>query len=245
MTFKTVASSAFGIVLVALLASCASLPSALQLGKATRTQHSERAAWQASYAELAKGGGRVYRLDPQRSAVRIYVFRAGAAAKLGHNHVIAAPKFTGLVYLPPTGAASARFDLEFRLDELEIDNLAFRADLGKAFASKPTPDAVAGTREHMLSDDNMQASRFPFVRIHSLQITGEVPKLAAEVQVEMHGEKRAMRVPLDVDGLPDRLEVSGALVLRQTDFGVRPYSALGGLLAVQDAVVIEFKLVGA
>jgi hypothetical protein len=45
--------------------------------------------------------------------------------------------------------------------------------------------------------------------------------------------------------LPDRLLVSGSFVLRQTDFGVQPLSLLGGLLSVQDAVVIEFKLAGA
>jgi polyisoprenoid-binding protein YceI len=53
-----------------------------------------------------------------------------------------------------------------------------------------------------------------------------------------------MWVPLSVEGLPDRLSVTGSLVLRQTDFGVQPYSVLGGMLAVQDEVIIEFKLLG-
>jgi hypothetical protein len=33
-------------------------------------------------------------------------------------------------------------------------------------------------------------------------------------------------------------------VLRQTDFDAQPYSLLGGLLSVQDEVVLDFKLVG-
>ena len=50
---------------------------------------------------------------------------------------------------------------------------------------------------------------------------------------------------LDVQGLPDRLVVAGAFVLRQSDFGIKPFSVLGGLLAVEDELVVEFRLIGA
>ena len=96
----------------------------------------------------------------------------------------------------------------------------------------------------MLGSDSLDANRFPFVRIHSLEITGEAPKFAARVQAELHGQSREMWIPLDVSGLPGQLEVSGSFIMRQSDFGARPYSVLGGLIAVQDEVVIEFKLVG-
>lgn len=244
MIFNRTAIFVLAVLVAAALAGCAALPTSLQMGATEAARESNHAALMSTYSELAKTGGRVFNLDSRRSAVRIYVFRAGPAAKVGHNHVIAAPKFSGFAYLPPGGTAEARFDLEFRLDELEIDNLAYRAQLGKAFASIPMPEAIAGTREHMLGEENMQADRFPFVRVHSLRVAGESPKLAVDVQVEMHGKKREIRVPLDVEGLPDSLAVSGAFTLRQTDFGVQPYSALGGLIAVADEVVIEFKLVG-
>jgi polyisoprenoid-binding protein YceI len=199
---------------------------------------------EATYADLAASGGRLYRLDPQASAIRIHVFRAGRAAKLGHNHVLSAPRFTGLFHLPPAGPGGARFDLEFRLDALALDAPEHRAALGTAFAAPLSPEAIASTREHMLGKDNLQAEQYPMVRIRSLQITGEAPKFAARIEVEMHGRRQQQWVPLNVEGLPDRLVVTGALVLRQTDFGVQPYSVLGGMIAIQDEVIIEFKLVG-
>lgn len=199
---------------------------------------------QASYAELAKSGGKLFALDPKSSSIRIYAFRGGRAARLGHNHVLSAPQFTGYFHLPDDGVTNAHFDLEFRLDQLEIDNAAYRASLGPAFASAVSPEAIAGTREHMLGADGLQAEQFPFVRIHSLEISGESPKFAAKVQVEMHGQTREMWLPLDVEGLPDRLSVSGAFVMRLTDFGTRPYSVMNGLLAVKDEVVVEFQLQG-
>ena len=162
---------------------------------------------------------------------------------MGHNHVFSAPQFTGFFYLPSNEVNNARFDLEFRLDELELDNPAIRSAAGKGFASKLSSVAINSTREHMLGEDNLQANRYPFVRIHSLHISGEAPKFAAKIQVTLHGQSRELWVPLHVEGLPDRLSVTGAFVLRQTDFGVQPYSVLGGQLAVQDEVVIEFQLV--
>ena len=67
-------------------------------------------------------------------------------------------------------------------------------------------------------------------------------RFAARIEVELHGQKREMWVPLTVTGLPDSLQVTGGFVLRQTDFGAKPYYVLGGLIAVRDEVVIEFKL---
>jgi polyisoprenoid-binding protein YceI len=96
----------------------------------------------------------------------------------------------------------------------------------------------------MLGENNLQADRFPFVRIHSVQIAGEIPKIAAKVQIELHGQQREMWLPLSIAGLPGQLSASGSLVLRQSDFGIQPYSVLGGFLAVQDELVIEFSLVG-
>lgn len=197
-----------------------------------------------TYADLARAGGRVYALDPGASTVRIYAFRAGAAAKLGHNHVLSAPQFEGFVSLPGPGVAGARFDLQFRLDELEIDRPEQRVSLGAAFATPISPEAIAQTRAHLLGDDGLQAARFPLVRVHALQVSGEAPRCAAHVEIELHGQKREAWLPLVVEGLPDKLAVSGSFVLRQTDFGVKPYAVLGGALAVQDEVVIEFRLIG-
>jgi hypothetical protein len=202
------------------------------------------AAQYAQYAQLPAAEGRVLRLRPEASQIRIHAFRAGRYAHLGHNHVLSAPAFEGFVYWPDKGLEAARFDLVFRLDELVFDLPEHRASLGPAFASPISEAAIAATRAHMLGPDNLQAERFPLVRLHSLEITGEAPKFATRLAVELHGQTRELRVPLTVTGLPQQLSASGALVLRQSDFGVRPYSVMGGLLAVQDDLVLEFTLVG-
>jgi hypothetical protein len=247
MNRTRIAVAALGVAAMTVSISCSNVPSRAQPSSDSTTPAQAQAdaeSLQATYARLGASGGKVYNLEPAASSVRIYVFRDGRAARLGHNHVLSAPRFTGFLMMPAGGAAEARFDLEFRLDELEIDNPAYRANLGPAFASVLTPEAIAGTREHMLGESNMQAARFPLVAIHCLRISGESPHYAAQVAVQMHGVTREQWIPLTVTGLPERVAVSGAFVLRQTDFGIHPYSVAGGLLAVKDEVIVDFSLTG-
>lgn len=197
-----------------------------------------------TYADLRALGGRVFTLRPQASSLRMLAFRAGKAAKFGHNHVLSAPEFTGFFHLATEGAAASRFDLAFRLDALVLDVPEHRAALGPAFASTISDEDRASTRTNMLGDNNFQAARFPELRIQSLQIVGESPKFATRIAVELHGQTREMWVPLTVTGLPEQLAVQGALVLRQSDFGIKPFSVFGGILAVHDEIVVEFTLAG-
>lgn len=244
MIIRKITIALLGLATTVALLSCTSVLPVKQTDIAPVTGSSNHDDLKAIYSRLGETGGKVFTLNPKTSAVRIYAFRAGSAAKMGHNHVLSAPQFTGFAYVPSSGLSGSRFDLEFILEQLEIDNPEYRSGLGSTFSSTPTSEAIKSTKEHMLGEENFQADRFPFVHIRSLAIAGEAPKLAAKVEIELHGQRREMWIPLNVEGLPDQLSVTGSFILRQTDFGVQPYSALGGLLTVQDEMVIEFKLVG-
>jgi hypothetical protein len=226
------------------LVSCAATSNLSIPEPLSTAQGEDKADLSFIYSSLGNAGGKVISLDPQSSVIRIYAFRGGRAAKLAHNHILTAPKFTGFLYLPPGGTSGARFDLEFRLDQLEIDDPVLRSTLGSAFATKLSTADIEGSRKHMLGEENLQSDRFPFVRIHSLEIAGDGIKFAAKVEIEMHGQKREIWIPLSVEGLPEKISVTGSFVLRQTDFGARPYTVLNGLIAVQDEVVVDFKLIG-
>lgn len=198
------------------------------------------------YAELARSGGVVHVLDPQHSKVRLYVFRAGAAGqKAGHNHVFAAPAFEGKVYVPEGAPGGVRFDVRVRLDDLQVDDPAWRAETGDSFAGERSAEDIAGTLRNMKGPKGLDAAQSADVRLTSVKVEGDWPVLVVEVAVTLHGETRSQSVMLDVKRAPDRIEASGTLVLRQTDFGIEPFAVLGGLLAVQDVVAIRFHLVGA
>jgi hypothetical protein len=201
-------------------------------------------ALESSYNTLRKEAGVLYRLEPSHSELRIHAFRAGSARQFGHNHVLSATRFAGYAFLARPGAQGTRFELALRLDEMDLGLAEQRSALGESFATQLSPEQVQGTREHMLGPYGLQAEQFPWVRIASLQIQGDAPKYAAQLEVELHGQRRVLWVPLTVQTTPSMLQVQGAVVLQQTDFGIKPYTVLGGLLAVQDTVVVEFTLRG-
>lgn len=161
--------------------------------------------------------------------LRILVFRAGAAARLGHNHVLRAGDLR--VEWPAAGPV-----LRFRLEALDIDPPTLRARLGAAFESALDDEARAGTRGNLLKA--LDAAAHPEVVVRTLQQLGEGGRRAVEAEITLHGVTRRQWLVVEVEGRRAR----GQAVVRQSDFGIQPFTVLGGLLAVQDALVVEFEL---
>ncbi|WP_394511207.1 YceI family protein [Roseateles sp. DXS20W] len=163
------------------------------------------------------------------SALRVLVYRGGTAARLGHNHVLQAADLR--VDWPAAGPV-----LRFRLDALAVDPPALRARLGDAFASAVDDDARAGTRANLLKA--LDAGAHPEVVVRTLQQVGEGGRRAVEAEITLHGVSRRQWFVAEVDGPRAR----GEVVVRQSDFGIQPFTVLGGLLAVQDALLVQFEL---
>lgn len=165
------------------------------------------------------------------NALRILVFRGGTAARLaGHNHVLSAADLR--VDWPAAGPV-----LSFRLDALEVDPAPLRARLGPAFASRVDEEARAGTRANLLKA--LDVATHPEVVVRTLQQQGEGGRRAVEAEITLHGVTRRQWFVAQLDGKRAR----GEVVIRQSDFGIQPFTVLGGLLAVQDALVVQFELV--
>lgn len=197
------------------------------------------ASWEALQVQA---GEQPLGIDKQASKLRAYIFRAGAAARLGHNHVLSATDFDARAFLGETGLSSARLQMDLQLDKLLVDDPTLRAELGGAFAKPLDADAIQGTRANMLGERGLHATVYPLLRLRSVKLVGEAPRLAALVEIELHGQRRQQWLVLRVNEQERRLTVSGSLVLRQTDFGLQPFSLLGGLLAVSDEIVVEFEI---
>jgi hypothetical protein len=191
------------------------------------------------YREARARGEPVWRLDPQRSLVVIRVYRGGPLARFGHDHVIAARELHGYV-LVPRARGAARADLYVALDTLSVDEPALRAAAG--LDTTPTAEDIAGTRRNML-DRTLAASRHPFVVVQLTAADDAAPPSAAvDAAIALHGTTRTLRVPVALAHDGDTLRASGELALRQSDFGIAPFSVFGGALRVEDQVDVRFDL---
>ena len=183
-----------------------------------------------------------YSIQPALSDVRFLVYRAGPLASFGHNHVIQATHIQGDVYLG-TDLQHSAFTLRLPVKDFKVDVPLARAVEGPDFATQPSAPAVQGTYANMLGTGELDAARFPDIRIRSVSFTGPEWEPDATVRIELHGVAREITVPIALEHCGKLLIATGAFEIRQSDFGIRPFSILGGGLQVADSVKVRFHLV--
>ena len=86
----------------------------------------------------------------KNSELRVLVYRAGALANLGHNHVMVNHGVTGAVQVGATLDASS-FTLQVPVEAFVVDEAEARREEGSDFEGDIAEEAKAGTRLHMLS----------------------------------------------------------------------------------------------
>ncbi|MGH8274717.1 MAG: YceI family protein [Gammaproteobacteria bacterium] len=197
----------------------------------------------APYAAAAARGTPVYRLDPDASQVLILVGKAGALAGLGHIHAVVVGDLHGFALA--TRQHGGRADVYFPVRALAVDPPAARSALGGDYAkTKMNPNERDGTRKHMLGTAVLDAAHYPRVELAIL-----APAVASDearaltIRIRLRGVTRVLRAPAHYRVTPGRLRADGAFTLRQTEFGIQPYSALLGALRVKNTLRIRYHLV--
>jgi polyisoprenoid-binding protein YceI len=188
----------------------------------------------ATYRQAASQGKPVFRIDPAASLIVIEARRAGSLSRFGHDHVIASHDAGG--YVSPD---DKRADLYVALDRLVVDEAALRAEAG--FDTQPSDSDKAGTRANML-DKVLDAEKFPYA---SIAVTGIEPRpmgVRLTVVINLHGVTRTLQAPAQIDTADNEINVTGRLAFDQSDFGITPFSILGGAVAVRDRVDLRFRI---
>jgi polyisoprenoid-binding protein YceI len=195
----------------------------------------------------------------------ILVFRGGALAKAGHNHVIASHALRGSLYVP-VDLAQSSFDIHMPVSELTVDEPELRARENSDDFPPDVPDsAKEGTRHNMLSPALLDGDQYPEIVLRSerLEWVGDRPsgsdgasasggtspaggpggRWLAHVQVTVRGKTNPVVVPVAFEQHDNQIVVSGEFLLRQTGLGLTPFSALLGALQVVDEMKVRFRIV--
>jgi len=186
------------------------------------------------YREALAHGKRVFRVDSHESLVVIEVRRSGSLARLGHDHVVASREVVGYV-APDEGRA----DLYVALARLAVDEPALRAEAG--FDTQPSESDIEGTRSNML-EKVLEAEKFPFALIRVSGAKAKEKKTTLAVAITLHGHMRTLQVPAEIEADAEKMSVAGRLAFNQSDFGITPYSLLGGAIAVKDGLDLRFRI---
>lgn len=187
-------------------------------------------------------GARVYDIDPARSVVTILVHRAGPFAKLGHDHVVTSGQETGLAWEGGDPAGSG-FEIHVPVATLVVDDPAARAATGGEFAGAVPESAREGTYSNMTRPEVLDAAEFPEVIVRCDGFAGSWERPVAAADLTIRGATRRTEIPIMLERTPGALVARGSFKVRQSDFGITPFSVAGGAIQVGDELDLRFEIV--
>lgn len=228
----------FGYFLVALfLAGCAPRP----VERAVPETRGTFPHFDYEAARLA--GENVYRISGADSYLDILVRREGLMARFGHDHVVVTHPEEGYVLIRP-GPAESRADLRFMVRDLDIDPTAARQHY--QLDTKPSAMEIDNTRNNLFGKI-LHPVQWPDIRVAASftypPVDGQSEGVMIVATVTLHGVERQYRLSANIQPQGDGLSLDAVTAISQTDFGIEPYSALGGMLRVSDTLEVVMRLV--
>ncbi len=163
-------------------------------------------------------------------------------ARLGHNHVVSSGNVSGVLYLHDDISRS-RVELALPVKTLVVDDPKDRASEGEGFAAEVPIDAREGTRRNLLRPEVLDGERYPTITLHSTAIAGTRAQPQLTMRITIKGNSRDVTILPKVQRNGSQLTASGEFTIKQTAFGIAPFSVALGALRVQDQLRIKFSIV--
>ena len=166
-----------------------------------------------------------YKLGPDNASLHVETGRSGAAAKAGHDLIIDVQSWEATLEVGDNSSL-----------QLSADPTSLHVREGKGGLQPLGDDDKADIRK-TIDKDVLQKKAISFSS-SSVEDTGSGLKVSGDL--EMGGKTNAITFDLtESDGT-----LSGDTTVKQTDWKIKPYSALFGALKVNDEVkvVVQAKL---
>ena len=180
----------------------------------------------------------IYKIDSDLSRLVLRVYRGGAMARLGHDHVISSQDVQGYIALDKE-SGQCRADFFIPLSTLIVDDPQLRAVA--ELDTTPSSSDIADTKHNMLI--SLEAANFPFVQLGSKDCSGVLSGVETTVMLSLHDVNQQRNLQINLQSIDDnQLVISGGFSIKQTDFGIEPFAIMGGLIKVEDKVDLTYQL---
>jgi hypothetical protein len=162
-------------------------------------------------------------LGPDNAKLTVRTGRSGAIAKVGHDLLLQVTDW------------SATFEVSDRIElALSADPRSFRVLEGTGGMQALGDDDKANIAQ-TIGDEVLGAGPIAF---NSTDVTIAADGLRVDGELDLLGARRPIAFELTID---DEGGLTGEAVIKQTDFGMKPYSTLFGTLKVADEVRVAIE----
>jgi polyisoprenoid-binding protein YceI len=171
----------------------------------------------------------VYHLIPS-SRLEVKTGKAGLFGFAGHSHLIRARTFSGQVVYYPKAPPSSHLDITIIADSLEVLTPPDTAEIRKVTAAMRT--------------DVLHVDQYHEIRLVSRQVTPSADGFHIVGALTLVGQTREVPVDVVVHLGVDTLRAAGKFSVKQTDFGIKPYSGgPAGTVKVADRVTFDIDVI--
>ena len=186
------------------------------------------------YSSLASPPGQSFFTKNKKSEFKIFVYKAGIASSFAHDHVMSVEKFKGQVVYDENTPSKSSVYIRVEAKSLKVlDPKVKKSDRAKI-------------KKSMDSDEVLNIKKYPNITFQSSKV--EVKKasgllLKVTGKLTLHGKTKTISFPVKVTKKGGKLTASGKFKLRQTEFGMTPYSAYLGAVKVKDVIDVQFNII--
>jgi polyisoprenoid-binding protein YceI len=176
-----------------------------------------------------------YRLDAGQSNFTVQAFAEGLLSTFGHNPVIAIRDFSGEVEFVRGTLERARVRMTIKADSLVVTGDVKEKDRREM--------------EQQMRDDVLEISQYPEIVFESKSVTASrirEGRYRARVigDLTLRGVTQSnLWIHAEVTFADERLRAQGEFSIRQTDFKIKPVTAVGGMLKVKNELKFKFDIV--
>ena len=160
-------------------------------------------------------------LGPENARLMVHTRKGGAAAKAGHDLVIEVTSWQGTLHLGDETTVMLRADAR---------SMRVREGSG---GMTSLGDGDKENIEQTIDDEVLKGTPIEF-RSTACEVSPEGDRLTVSGELELAGRRAPITFELSLNGG----QLSGSATVKQTDFGMKPYSALFGTLKVLDEVQV-------
>jgi polyisoprenoid-binding protein YceI len=169
-----------------------------------------------------------YELGPENGTLSVRTSRTGAVAKAGHDLLIHVTVWRATLEVGEDPAQTSIV--------LDADPKSLHVREGTGGMKALDDDDRAGIRETI--DDEILKGQAVEFRSTSVQPAADGSGMSVLGDLTLTGATRPVALDVAVDGG----RISGGVVVKQSDWGIKPYSALFGALKVADEIELAIDV---
>lgn len=190
-------------------------------------------------ALFAQTASNDWTIDTARSRLTVNVLPAGLLSSALHPHHFEPDEWSGEIAREPDHPGAVKVEVRIAAGSLHDHQPKLSAkDIAKVERRVQSPEVLDSARYPKIV---FEAREFQPAQAPS-DGSGDFRGTLAGT-LTLHGKARSLQIPVQGRLTGERLEASGAASFRQSDFGIEPYRAALGTVAVRDEITIEIALV--